>query len=68
MFTVWNKDQEKDFFIKSLVFANPEQLCCITKNKKYLAYWPQIYDGAKNITKQEFLNRFLHGILGYRFV
>ena len=47
MFTLWNKDQEKDFFIKSLEFATPEQLFYITKNKKYLAYWPKNYDGAK---------------------
>ena len=31
MFTLWNKDQEKDFFIKSLEFATPEQLFYITK-------------------------------------
>jgi hypothetical protein len=47
MFTLWNKDQEKEFFIKSLEFATPEQLFYITKNKKYLAYWPKNYDGAK---------------------
>ncbi len=47
MSTLWNKDQEKDFFIKSLEFATPEQLFYITKNKKYLAYWPKNYDGIK---------------------
>ena len=47
MLTLWNKDQEKDFFIKSLEFATPEQLFYITKNKKYLAYWPKNYNGAK---------------------
>jgi len=47
MFTFWNKDREKDFFIKSLEFATPEQLFYITKNKKYLAYWPKNYEGAK---------------------
>jgi len=45
--TLWNQNQEKDFFIKSLEFATPEQLFYITKNKKYLAYWPKNYDGAK---------------------
>jgi len=45
--TLWNQDQEEDFFIKSLQFATPEQLFYITKNKKYLAYWPKNYDGAK---------------------
>jgi hypothetical protein len=44
---LWNQNQEKDFFIKSLEFATPEQLFYITKNKKYLAYWPQNYDGKK---------------------
>ncbi len=47
MSTLWNQNQEKDFFIKSLEFATPEQLFYITKNKKYLAYWPKNYDGAK---------------------
>lgn len=47
MFTLWNKNQEKDFFVKSLEFATPEQLFYVTKDKKYLAYWPKNYDGAK---------------------
>lgn len=47
MSTLWNQNQEKDFFIKSLEFATPEQLFYITKNKKYLAYWPKNYDGTK---------------------
>jgi len=47
MITLWNKNREKDFFIKSLEFATPEQLFYITKNKKYLAYWPKNYDGIK---------------------
>ena len=37
MSTLWNKNQEKDFFIKSLEFATPEQLFYVTKDKKY---WP----------------------------
>lgn len=45
--TLWNQNQEKDFFIKSLEFATPEQLFYITKNKKYLAYWPKNYDSVK---------------------
>lgn len=45
--TLWNKNQEKDFFIKSLEFATTEQLFYITKDKKFLAYWPKKYDGAK---------------------
>lgn len=47
MSTLWNQNQEKDFFIKSLEFATLEQLFYITKNKKYLAYWPKNYNGAK---------------------
>lgn len=47
MFTLWNKNQEKDFFIKSLEFATPEQLFYVTKDKRYLAYWPKNYDGTK---------------------
>lgn len=47
MSTLWNQNQEKDFFIKSLEFATPEQLFYVTKNKSFLAYWPKNYDGAK---------------------
>lgn len=47
MTTLWNQNQEEDFFAKSLEFATPEQLFYITKDKKYLAYWPKNYDGAK---------------------
>lgn len=45
--TLWSQNQEKDFFVKSLEFATPEQLFYITKNKRYLAYWPKGYDGTK---------------------
>ncbi len=47
MSTLWNKNNEKDFFIKSLEFAAPEQLFYLTQDKKYLAYWPINYDGKK---------------------
>jgi len=47
MFELWNKEQEKDFFVKSLEFATPEQIFYITKDKKYLAYWPKDYSGTK---------------------
>jgi hypothetical protein len=47
MFKFWNQNQEKDFFIKSLEFATPEQLFYLTKDRKYLAYWPINYDGTK---------------------
>lgn len=45
--TLWNQNQEKDFFMKSLEFATPEQLFYITKDKRYLAYWPKNYDDTK---------------------
>lgn len=44
---LWDQSQEKNFFVKSLEFAMPEQLFYITKNKKYLAYWPKNYEGSK---------------------
>lgn len=44
---LWNQNQEKNFFIKSLEFATPEQLFYFIKDKKFLAYWPKNYDGAK---------------------
>ena len=43
----WDQNQERDFFIKSLEFAAPEQLFYITNNQTFLAYWPKNYDGAK---------------------
>jgi hypothetical protein len=45
--TLWNKNQDKEFFIKSLELATPEQLFYITKDKKFFAYWPKNYKGAK---------------------
>jgi len=47
MSTLWNKDQEKDFFIKSLGLAQPEKLFYLTKDKRFLAYWPKNYKGPK---------------------
>lgn len=47
MITLWNKSQERDFFVKSLEFATPEQLFYLAKDKKYYAYWPKNYDGRK---------------------
>lgn len=45
--TLWNKNQEKDFFTKSLEFAQPEKLFYLTKNDNFYAYWPKGYKGAK---------------------
>lgn len=44
---LWAKDQEIDFFTKSLAVASPEQLFYTTKDKKYYAYWPKSYKGTK---------------------
>ena len=44
---LWSKDQEIDFFTKSLEVASPEQLFYTTKDKKYYAYWPKSYKGSK---------------------
>lgn len=46
-FNLWTKENEKDFFTKSLEFAKPEQLFYLTNDKKYFAYWPKGYDGRK---------------------
>ena len=48
MSSLWNKNIEKDFFIKSLKFATPEQLFYLTKDRKFMAYWPKNYEGLKN--------------------
>ncbi len=47
MDNLWNKDVEKDFFVKSLEFATPEQLFYVTNDGRYLAYWPKNYKGRK---------------------
>jgi len=44
---LWDQDQEKDFFTKSLEFASAKQLFYTTKDKKLFAYWPKTYKGAK---------------------
>ena len=38
---MWTKDQEIDFFTKSLEVASAEQLFYTTKDKRYYAYWPK---------------------------
>ena len=45
--SLWTKEQEIDFFTKSLEVASPEQLFYTTKDKNYYAYWPKSYKGAK---------------------
>lgn len=45
---LWNKHQEKLFFINSRSFASPEQLFYRTDDGRYLAYWPKRYKGRKS--------------------
>ena len=45
---LWNKSQEKLFFVKSKDFASPEQLFYRTNDGRYLAYWPKRYRGRKS--------------------
>lgn len=45
---LWNKDDEKRFFMESMNFATPEQLFYITNDKGYLAYWTKGYEGKKS--------------------
>ncbi|MEM4258973.1 MAG: hypothetical protein QXL17_07495 [Candidatus Thermoplasmatota archaeon] len=44
---LWTKDEEISFFRKFLKGVTPEQLFYTTKDKKYYAYWPKHYEGAK---------------------
>lgn len=44
---LWNKQQEKLFFINSKNFASAQQLFYRTDDGRYLAYWPKKYRGRK---------------------
>jgi len=44
---LWNKNEEYDFFRKTLEIATPEQLFYITEDGRYMAYWPKGYKGKK---------------------
>jgi len=44
---LWDKQEEKEFFRKTLEIATPEQLFYVTEDGKYLAYWPKGYKGVK---------------------
>lgn len=44
---LWNKQQEKLFFINSKSFASKEQLFYRTDDGRYLAYFPKRYKGGK---------------------
>ncbi len=51
MISLWGKNQEIDFFSKSLELTTPEQLFYSTTDGKQLAYWPKGY-GSKKTTLQ----------------
>ncbi len=44
---LWNKDEERRFFRKTLEIATPEQLFYLADDGRYLAYWPKNYKGKK---------------------
>ena len=44
---LWNKHQEKLFFLNSKNFASTKQLFYRTEDGRYLAYWPRKYRGRK---------------------
>lgn len=43
----WSREEERDFFIKTLEIATPEQLFYVTDDKRYLAYWTRDYEEKK---------------------
>jgi hypothetical protein len=45
MKSLWNKEQEIDFFLSSRKIATPEQLFYFSDDRRYLAYWPKSYRG-----------------------
>ncbi len=45
---LWNKNQEKLFFINSMKVAFPSQLFYKTDDGRYLSYWPKGYKGRKS--------------------
>lgn len=45
---LWNKNEEKLFFIKSREVAFPSQLFYRTDDGRHLAYWPRGYRGRKS--------------------
>lgn len=47
MKSLWTKDQEIDFFLKTLEVATPEQLFYVSNDNRYYAYWPKGYKGEK---------------------
>jgi hypothetical protein len=46
--SLWNRQEEKCFFTKTLEIATPDQLFYTTDDEKHLAYWPKGYKGKKS--------------------
>jgi 3-hydroxymyristoyl/3-hydroxydecanoyl-(acyl carrier protein) dehydratase len=46
---LWNRIVEQEFFQKVIYnFASPEQLFYVTDDNRYVAYWPNNYQGKKS--------------------
>jgi len=53
---LWDKNEEYEFFRKTLEVATPEQLFYITADDRYLAYWPKNYKGRKTLQSRNALS------------
>ncbi|NPA35134.1 MAG: hypothetical protein GXO48_09430 [Chlorobi bacterium] len=47
VFTLWNTDVEREFFVRTLEIAVPDQLFYVTDDGRYVAYWERGYKGRK---------------------
>jgi len=47
MKSLWNKDQEINFFLKTLEVATAEQLFYVSNDNRYYEYWSKGYEGKK---------------------
>ena len=45
--TLWTKEQERDFFLKSLERARPEKLFYRSPDGRFYAYWSKAYKGPR---------------------
>ena len=63
MMTLWGKNQEIDFFSKSLELTTPEQFFYSTNDGKQLAYWSKGYEGDKNTlqSRNAFIGSYAEG-------
>jgi hypothetical protein len=57
---LWSKEEERQFFLKTLEIATPEQLFYVAENGRYLAYWPKGYKGRKTTlqSRNSFIGSF----------